>query len=97
MKRSRLLLLSAALAGFTLTQAADEKAAKPKLKPYPLDFCLISDEKFEGSGMTPFETTVDDQTIKLCCKSCLKDFNKDTKKYLKKLDEEVKKQAKAKK
>jgi len=92
MKLQRLVLALAAFTGFTLAHAEDAKAAKPK--PYPLDFCLISDEKFEGSGMTPYEMTVDGQAIKLCCKSCLKDFNKDTKKYLKKLDDEVKKQAK---
>lgn len=92
MKLPQFLLVLTAISGVTLTAAEDAKTAKAK--PYPLDFCLISDEKFEGSGMTPYEMAVDGQTIKLCCKSCLKDFNKDTKKYLKKLDDEVKKQAK---
>jgi hypothetical protein len=90
MKLQQFLLLLTAISGITLAGAEVAK----KAKPYPLDFCLISDEKFEGSGMTPYEMDVDGQTIKLCCKSCLKDFNKDTKKYLKKFDEEVKKQAK---
>lgn len=92
MKSSQILSCLLALAGGLLVQAADDKA--PKAKPYPLDFCLISDEKFEGSGMTPYEMTLDGQTIKFCCKSCLKDFNKDTKKYLKKLADETKKAAK---
>lgn len=63
-----------------------------KAKPYPLDFCIVSDEKFAGSDMKPFELVNDGQTIKLCCKSCLKDFNKDKKKYVAKLAAEVKKQ-----
>jgi YHS domain-containing protein len=92
MKSIRIPVLVVALASGFLLHAADDKAAKAK--PYPLDFCLISDEKFEGSGMTPYEMAVDGQTIKFCCKSCLKDFNKDTKKYLKKLEEETKKAAK---
>lgn len=83
-----------ALAGGILLVSAEDKA--PKAKPYPLDFCLVSDEKFEGSGMTPFETTVDGQTIKFCCKSCVKDFNKDSKKYLQKLADEAKKKSAAK-
>jgi hypothetical protein len=51
----------------------------------------VSDEKFEGSGMTPHEFVHDGQTIKLCCKSCLKDFNKEPARYLKKIEEEAKK------
>lgn len=92
MKLSRILTGLLAIAGGLLLHGADDKAAKAK--PYPLDFCLISDEKFEGSGMTPYEMALDGQTIKFCCKSCLKDFNKDTKKYLKKLSDETKKAAK---
>jgi hypothetical protein len=33
------------------------------------------------------------QEIKLCCKGCLKDFNKEPAKYIKKLDEAAKKPA----
>lgn len=91
MKSSRIFLTVLALAGGILVHAADSKAEKAK--PYPLDFCLVSDEKFEGSGMTPYEITVDGQTIKFCCKSCVKDFKKDSKKYLQKLADESKKQA----
>ena len=58
---------------------------KPKAKAYPLDKCLVTDEKFEGSGMETYEFVHEGQTIKLCCKSCLKDFKKDSATYLKKL------------
>ncbi len=85
MKLIPVLAVAAVLTSLPLLRAADAKSAKAK--PYTLDYCLVSDEKFEGSGMTPYETVVDGQTIKFCCKSCLKDFNKETKKYLKKLAE----------
>lgn len=91
MKLSHLLASALALSGGLFLHATDDKAAKAK--PYPLDFCLVSDEKFEGSGMTPYEMNVNGQTIKFCCKSCVKDFNKDTKKYLQKLSDETKKKS----
>lgn len=68
--------LAAPLAGF----AAD----KPKAKPYPLDTCLVSGEKLGEMGKA-YEFDYKGQQIKLCCKDCLKDFNKDPQKYLKKL------------
>lgn len=68
------------------SSVADLRAeAKPKAKAYPLDKCLVTDEKFEGSGMEAYEFVHEGQTIKLCCKSCLKDFKKDPATYLKKL------------
>ena len=70
--------LAAPLAGF----AADKKAEKAK--PYPLDKCIVSDEKLGEMG-DPFVFTYQGQEIKLCCKSCQKDFKKDPAKYLKKL------------
>ena len=69
--------LAAPLAGF-----AQEK--KEKAKPYPLEKCLVSDEKLDSMGK-PFVFIHEGQEIKLCCKSCQKDFKKDTAKYLKKI------------
>ena len=80
----------AAPVGATTTAAKAEKAI-----PYPLDFCLISGDKFAGSEMTPHEFVYKGQTIKLCCKNCLKDFNKDPKKQMARLATEVKKLAEA--
>jgi hypothetical protein len=95
MKNFRLLLAAlAAMAALGLT--ADDKKAKDA-KPYQLTKCLVSDEKFEGSDMEPYEFVHEGQTVKLCCKSCLKDFNKDKTAFMKKLDEETKKLADAKK
>ncbi len=68
--------------------AEDKKADKPK--PYPLTTCVVSDEKLDGHGK-PYVFTHEGREIKMCCKSCLKDFKKDTAKYIKKLDEADKK------
>jgi YHS domain-containing protein len=62
--------------------AADKKEAA---KPYPLDKCIVSDEKLGEMGK-PFVFTYKGQEIKLCCKNCQKDFKKDPAKYLKKLE-----------
>jgi hypothetical protein len=73
-----------------VTQAADKKP-----KPYPLDTCLVADEKLGADpGMKPYAFTHEGREIKLCCKSCLKDFKKDTAKFIAKLDEAEKKKAK---
>jgi YHS domain-containing protein len=72
--------VAAPFAGF----AEDKKEAA---KPYPLDKCIVSDEKLGADpGMKTFVFTHEGQEIKLCCKSCQKDFNKNPAKYLKKLD-----------
>ena len=106
MKTLKPLFAAALLAGLTAAAVrADEKhhqdAAAPakeaKAKPYPLNFCVVSDEKFEGSEMKPFEMVHEGQTMKFCCKNCVKDFKKDPKKYLTKLADEVKKQEATKK
>ena len=80
-------VLLTGLAAGVLSVRADDKPADKKAKPYPLAKCIVSDEKFEGSEMKPYEFDYKGQTIKLCCKSCLKDFNKEPAKYLKKIAE----------
>ena len=87
-------VLLTGLAAGVLSARADYKPTEKKAKPYPLTKCVVSDEKFEGSDMKPHEFVYQGQTIKLCCKSCLKDFNKEPAKYLKKIEEEAKKQKK---
>lgn len=76
------------LAGVCLPLAAfaeDAKKAAPA-KPYPLQTCVVSGEKLGEMGK-PFNYTHEGREVRLCCKSCLKDFKKDPAKYLKKLDE----------
>ena len=69
-------------------RAADEK--KKELKPYKLENCIVSDEKLGEMGK-PFVMEYKGQEIKLCCKNCKKDFDKDPAKYMKKMAEEEKK------
>ena len=71
--------LASPFAGF----AADGKA--DKAKPYPLKTCVVSGEKLGEMG-DPYVFTHEGREIKLCCKSCLKDFKKDTAKYIKKIE-----------
>ena len=67
-----------------------------KAKPYPLDKCIVSDEKLGEHGK-PYVFTYKGQEIKMCCKDCLKDFNKEPAKYLKKITDAPKKDAPEKK
>ncbi len=76
-------LLIAGLLAATLWASAEDK--KQAAKPYPLEKCLVSDEKLGEMGK-PYVFTHEGQEIKLCCKSCLKDFKKEPAKFLKKLD-----------
>jgi hypothetical protein len=68
--------------------AADKSDAKAK--PYPLKTCIVSDEDL-GSMGEPFVFTHEGQEIKMCCKSCQKDFKKNPAKFLKKLEKTEKK------
>ena len=79
--------LAAPLAGFA-GEKKDEKS-----KAYPLDKCVVSDEKLGEMGK-PYAFKHEGREVQLCCKSCLKDFKKDPAKYIKKIEEA---EAKAKK
>ena len=76
-------LATVALATAVFTGVADDKKAD-KPKPYPLKTCVVSDEKLGEMG-EPYVFVHEGQEIKLCCKSCQKDFKKDPAKYLKKV------------
>lgn len=97
MKRNQLrILIAAGILAATLCVRAEEKKADP-VKPYTLPICIITGEKLGGMGEA-FVFNYQGREIKLCCKACLKEFNKDPKKYLKKIDEaEVEAKAKAEK
>lgn len=59
-------------------------AADPSVKPYPLKTCVVSGEELGKMG-EPFRLTYKGQEIKLCCKGCEKDFNKEPEKFLQKI------------
>ena len=88
------VLLAGLAAGVLSARAADQPADK-KAKPYPLKTCIVSGEEINDKGdMKPHSFVVEGQEVKLCCKACLKDFNKDKAGYLKKIEAEAKKQKK---
>ena len=78
----KILTLALMLAGSGLY------AAEPAPKPFPesIKTCLVSDEKL-GSMGKPYVFVHEGQEVKLCCKSCLKGFNKEPAKYLAKIKE----------
>lgn len=85
------MAVGAALIAMALTAVAQNKPAvaaegKAAAKSYPLTTCIVTDEKLGEMG-EPYVFTHEGQEIKLCCKSCLKKFNKEPQKYLKKLAE----------
>lgn len=86
-KISALLVLVGLLALPLATRAEDAQKDAPK--PYPLDTCVVSGEKLGEMGK-PYVFTHDGQEVKLCCKSCLKDFKADPAKYVKKIESAAK-------
>ena len=95
MKKFSLLALTGLVAASLFigaaTQAGDSKDSK-KPKPYPLKKCLVSDEEIDEKGdMKPYTFTHQGQEVKLCCKSCLKDFKKEPAKFMAKIEAAEKK------
>jgi len=90
-KRNLLKYLAAIVLAVGLSaQAADKADKAAKAKPYTLKVCPVSDEKLGDMG-DPYVFTHDGREIKLCCKGCLKDFEKNPSKFVKKIEKEEKK------
>ena len=58
---------------------------------YPLDVCVLSGEKLGTMGQ-PFDRIhgqdgQPDRLVRLCCKGCLKDFDRDPSRYLRQIDD----------
>ena len=70
-----------ALLGAGLLSAADAKDAGVPAN-YPLKKCPVSDEALGGMGK-PVKVTHEGTDVYLCCKGCVKDFNKDPAKFTK--------------
>ena len=90
MRFAQVLTLTALLTLSIAATAAEEKKAGVA-KPYPLKTCVVADEKFGGDMGEPYVFVYQGREVKLCCKGCLKDFNKEPAKYLKKMDAAEKK------
>jgi hypothetical protein len=55
------------------------------VKPYPLTKCVVSGESIDPAKAYTFVRN--GQEIKLCCKDCLAEFDKDPNKFLAKISE----------
>jgi YHS domain-containing protein len=64
----------------------DEAVIAQQQKTYPLKTCVVSGEAL-GSMGDPIERVFANRLVRLCCKGCVKDFEKDPVKFLSKLDE----------
>lgn len=95
MNKLKILAKTGTFAGLLMVsgiaQAAD---AQTDAKPYPLLKCIVSGEKIGGDMGKPYVFTYKDQEIKMCCKSCLDEFNKTPTAFLRKIDAAAKKAAK---
>lgn len=95
MKKFKTAILAAVFAGLVIAPFVRAGDAEKKPRPYLLKTCIVSGDKLGGDMGDPYVFIYKDKKvkddvgreIKFCCKSCLKDFNKDPKGYLKKIDE----------
>lgn len=83
MKNHPIIALTAALA-LAGTSLALADSIVPK--SYPLTTCVVSGEKLGEHGR-PVKVTSEGTDVWLCCKSCIKDFNKEPGKYVKMVKE----------
>lgn len=79
---SMLIALATLVAASLLPLALRAEDKAPAKDDYPLEKCLVSDEKLGDMG-EPYVMQYEGQTVKFCCKDCLKKFKKDPEKYLK--------------
>jgi YHS domain-containing protein len=89
MKTPRSFLSFIGFAGLLVVTSLFSRAAdgqsEPAAKAYPLTTCVVSGEKLGTMGK-PFVHSFEGREVQFCCKACLKEFNKDSKKFLAKLD-----------
>jgi len=82
--------LAAPFAAFAEDAAKGTAEKKSEKSKYPLKTCVVSDEKLGGMG-DPYVFKHENKEVQLCCKSCKKDFDKNSKKFMKKLADAEKK------
>ena len=65
----------------------DEQLVKAQLHYYPFDTCLISDEPLVEDGKDiAINYVYKNRLVRLCCKGCIREINKDPVAYFKKID-----------
>ena len=80
--------LAALLGVVVFTLSARLALAEAPKDTYPLTTCVVTGEKLGEMGK-PYVHTYEGREVKFCCKGCVKDFTKDPKKYIAKLDAAV--------
>jgi len=83
--KSIIAIIAATLLGGTFAFAG---SGVPK--DYPLTKCVVSDEKLGEHGK-PVKVTSGGTDVWLCCKDCIKDFNKEPAKFVKMVKDAPKK------
>jgi YHS domain-containing protein len=73
------------IAGIALAATMAARAEDTKPTPDKLTTCPVSGDKLGGDMGGPFVFTYKDQEVKLCCKNCKKDFDKNPDKYMAKI------------
>lgn len=75
---------------------AEVRSKRPQRKPEFLRRTRQLDPSVSGKiqSVKPHSFVHKGREVKLCCKSCLKDFNEDPKNYINKIDDASKKDAK---
>ncbi len=68
----------------------DAEIIKQQSKTFPLDFCIVTDTKFNPKeDGPPIDFVYKNRLIKVCCKPCVRKINEEPTKYLKILDEAI--------
>ena len=82
------LALAAMLLVLLPALQADEadEAAEAAAKPYPVDICLVTDEKL-GSMGAPYVFVEEGYEVKFCCRGCVGSFNRNKEQFMTKLKE----------
>ena len=73
------------ITGIALVAGFATRAEDTKVTPDQLATCPVSGEKLGGDMGKPYVFTYQGQEVKLCCKSCKKDFDKDPNKFIVKI------------
>src|SRR5580765_8560946 len=81
----KLVLTGAALLALATVTAVADDTTKQAPKPDKLTTCPVSGDKLGEMGK-PFIFEYQGREVKLCCKDCKKDFDKDPAKYIKKIE-----------
>jgi YHS domain-containing protein len=79
-KHLTVIALSISVLAAPVVGLASEAAVQPK--PDKLTTCPVSGDKLGEMGK-PYVFTYKEREVKLCCKHCRKDFDKDPAKYIK--------------